>query len=67
MTIGLPLLYVLQDLLIAAGMVYDRVTRGAVHRAYGWGLGVMLGSQVLTLAIARSTPWLAFADLFLTR
>jgi len=62
---GPPLFYGLQDLPIVVGMVYDRVTRGAVHRAWWWGLGLTLGSQVLFLAIAKTAPWLAFAGLFL--
>lgn len=61
---GPPLFYGLQDLLIVLGILYDRFTRGAVHRAYWWGLGLMVGSQVLFLAIANTAPWLAFADLF---
>jgi uncharacterized membrane protein YozB (DUF420 family) len=61
---GPPMFYGLQDLLIVIGMVYDRITRGAVHRVWWWGLGLTLGSQVLFLAIAKTGPWLAFADLF---
>jgi len=62
---GPPLFYGLQDLLIVVGMLTARHPRGAVHRAYWWGLGLMVGSQVLFLAIARSAPWLAFAGLFM--
>ena len=62
---GPPMFYGLQNLPIVIGMVYDRLMRGAVHRAWWWGLGLTLGSQVLFLAIARTAPWLAFADLFL--
>jgi hypothetical protein len=62
---GPPAFYGLQDLLIVAGMVYDRVTQGRVHRAWKWGLGITIGSQILFLAISGTRPWLAFADLFL--
>jgi hypothetical protein len=63
--LGPPAFYGLQDLMIVAGMVYDRATRGRVHAAYWWGLGVTVGSQVLFLAISGTGPWLAFAELFL--
>jgi hypothetical protein len=62
MKFGPPLFYGLQDLLIVACMLYDRVFHGRVHRAYWWGLGFMLLSQVLFLAIAGTPAWLAFAD-----
>jgi hypothetical protein len=59
---GPPLFYGLQDLLIVACMLYDRAFHGRVHRAYWWGLGFMVLSQVLFLAIAGTPAWLAFAD-----
>lgn len=64
-TLGPPLFYGLQDLLIVIGILYDRFTRGRVHRAYGWGLGLMVGSQVLFLAISGTAPWFAVAELFM--
>jgi uncharacterized membrane protein YozB (DUF420 family) len=64
-TLGPPLFYGLQDLLIVAGILYDLATRGRVHRAYWWGLGLMVGSQALFLAISGTAPWLAFARMFL--
>lgn len=67
MQVGPPLFWSLQDLLIVAGMVYDRATRGHVHKAYWWGLGLMVVSQVGTLLIAGTAPWLAFADWVLGR
>lgn len=65
LTYGPLLLYALQDLLIVVGILYDAVSRGRVHRAWWWGLALMVGSQVLTLALARTPLWLGFADLFL--
>jgi hypothetical protein len=62
MKIGPPMFYGLQDLLIVAGMAYDRAFHGRVHRAYWWAGGLMLLSQVLFLAIAGTPPWHAFAD-----
>jgi len=62
---GPPMFYALQDLLIVVGMVYDRITRGRVHRAYWWAGGLIVGTQVLFLAISGTAPWLAFAQMFL--
>jgi hypothetical protein len=61
--VGPPLFYGLQDLLIVAGMLYDRAFHGRVHRAYWWGLGFMALSQALFLALAGTPAWLAFADM----
>jgi hypothetical protein len=49
------------DLLILAGVVYDRRTRGAVHGAYKWGGTFVVVSQVARLALAQSPLWLAIA------
>lgn len=61
--VGPPLFYGLQDLLVVMGMVYDRAFHGRVHRAYWWGLGFMVLSQVLFLAIAGTPLWHGFADM----
>jgi hypothetical protein len=60
--VGPPLFYGLQDLLIVAGMAYDKAFHGRVHRAYWWGLGFMVLSQVFFLAIAGTPAWFAVAD-----
>lgn len=60
--VGPPLFYGLQDLLIVAGIAYDKAFHGRVHRAYWWGLGFMVLSQVFFLAVAGTPAWLAFAD-----
>ena len=49
------------DLLILAGAVYDRRTRGRVHRAYKWGGGFVVGSQIVRLALLKSAAWMAVA------
>jgi hypothetical protein len=64
MKFGPPMFYGLQDLLIVMGILYDRFTRGQVHRVYWWGLGLTVGSQALFLAISGTAPWLAFAQWF---
>lgn len=49
------------DLLIVAGMIYDRRTRGAVHPAYKIGLSIILAQQFLVVPISMSAGWLNFA------
>jgi hypothetical protein len=64
---GGPLVFFgVADLLILAGAMYDRRTRGRVHPAYKWGGGFVVGSQVLRLALVKSAVWMAVAQL-LTR
>jgi hypothetical protein len=46
-------------LYVAAGMVFDRVTRGRVHPAYLWGAGTIIITQLLIGALAFSPPILA--------
>lgn len=53
--------YLGADLIIAAGIVYDRVGRGRVHPVWIWGGGGLVASQWLRVAIMDSEPWLAFA------
>jgi hypothetical protein len=62
MQVGPPLFYGLQALLIVVGMLYDKSFHGRVHRAYWWGLGFMVLSDVLFLAIGGTPVWHAFAD-----
>ena len=57
-----PLFYFgVVDLLVIAGIVYDAARRRAVHPAFVWGGLLVLGSQVLRLAVSRTPVWLAFA------
>jgi hypothetical protein len=59
---GPPMFYAIQDLMIAAALIYDFVSRGHVHRAYKWGAALIVLSQPLFLAISGTPAWLAFAD-----
>lgn len=60
--VGPPAFYAMEDLLIVAGIVYDRATRGRVHRAYVWGGLLIVLTQPLFLVLSGTRPWLAFAD-----
>ncbi|HSQ95824.1 MAG TPA: hypothetical protein VLM18_07025 [Croceibacterium sp.] len=42
-----------------AGMLYDKRTRGAVHPAYFWGAGTLVGWVSLSFAVASLPPVLA--------
>lgn len=59
---GGPLVFFgVPDLLILAGVVYDRRVRGAVHPAYKWGGGAVVLSQVGRLALLKTALWLSIA------
>ena len=53
--------YLGADLIILAGILYDRATHGRVHKVWIWGGGALVASQFLRVAIMNSEPWLAFA------
>lgn len=53
--------YVGSELIILAGIFYDRSTRGHVHPVWSWGGGALVASQVFRVAIMQTGPWLAFA------
>jgi hypothetical protein len=53
--------YLGADLVIAAGVIHDRITHGRVHRVWLWGGGALIASQVFRIAIMQTEPWLAFA------
>jgi hypothetical protein len=53
--------YVGSEAIILAGIVYDRVSRGRVHRVWLLGGGALVASQMLRLAVMQTAPWLAFA------
>ena len=53
--------YLGADLIILAGILYDRMTRGGIHKVWIWGGGALVASQFLRVAIMNSEPWLAFA------
>lgn len=46
------------DLLIVAGMIYDRRTRGRVHPAYWIAGGITLAVQVLRVPLSQTDAWL---------
>jgi hypothetical protein len=59
---GGPLVFFgVPDLLLLCGVIYDRRALGSVHPAYKWGGGLVVGSQVLRLALLKSPLWLAIA------
>ena len=47
------------DLLIVAGMIYDRRTRGRVHPVYWIAGGVTLAIQVLRVPLSQTSAWIA--------
>jgi hypothetical protein len=44
------------------GAIYDRVSRGRVHRAYLWGGALLLASVPLRLLISGTEAWRRFAE-----
>jgi len=48
---------------LAAGVLYDWVTRRKVHPVYLWGGALLILSVPARLAVAKTAAWLAFADL----
>jgi hypothetical protein len=58
---GPPVFFGVPDLLILCGVFYDRRTLGRVHPAYKWGGGLVVGSQVLRLALMGTGLWMAIA------
>lgn len=60
---GPPVFFGVPDLLLLAGVIYDRRTRGAVHPAYKWGATFVVGSQVVRLALLKTSAWMAVARL----
>jgi hypothetical protein len=53
--------YLGADLIIVAGILYDRACHGRVHKVWIWGGGALVASQFLRVAIMNTEPWLAFA------
>jgi hypothetical protein len=44
---------------ISVALVYDLVTRGRIHPAYGWGFGAITLSTAIMRPLAFSPPMLA--------
>jgi hypothetical protein len=53
--------YVGADLIIIAGIIYDKATNGRIHPVWIWGGGALVASQALRVAIMNTDAWLAFA------
>ncbi|MBK6289769.1 MAG: hypothetical protein IPJ33_02360 [Gammaproteobacteria bacterium] len=58
---GPPVFFALTDLMVLACIAYDAFTRGKVHSAWLRGGLLLVLSQIAPLAVAQTTPWLAFA------
>jgi len=52
----------LSFLFVVAGMVYDGVSRGRLHRVYAWGAPIFAISVPLRLALSGTTAWQSFAQ-----
>ena len=50
------------DLLIVVAMVYDKKTRGSIHRAYWIAGGALVALQVLRIPLSHTATWMAIAD-----
>jgi hypothetical protein len=50
------------DLLILAGMAYDRLSRGRVHPVWIWGGAAVVASQIGKVFISQTGSWQAFAQ-----
>jgi hypothetical protein len=58
---GLTVVYVLVDLFIVAGIVYDLATRRRVDPAYVWGGAIVVGGQLLRDIVGQTAMWKAIA------
>jgi hypothetical protein len=52
---------IVSDLIIVAGVAYDYAGRRRVHPTWIWGGAIVVGSQLLRLAVTETEPWLSFA------
>jgi hypothetical protein len=51
----------LSFLFAIAGIVYDRLSRGRIHRVYKWGAPIVALSVPLRLALSGTAAWQSFA------
>jgi hypothetical protein len=59
---GAPFTFLLgPNLIILAGMLYDWVSRGRVHRVWLIGGGAIVATQLAMFPIMTSGPWMSFA------
>ncbi len=57
---GPTAVYVLVDLFIVAGMVYDLVTRRRLDPTYVWGGAIVVAGQLLREVVGQTATWRAF-------
>ena len=55
--------FALALLFVVAGIVYDKVTRGRVHRVYVWGGAILAASVPVRLALSETTLWRSVAEI----
>jgi len=58
--------YAIGFLILAAGVIYDYLSRGRVHRVYLWGGALLVLSVPARLAISGTAAWKAFAQALIT-
>lgn len=59
---GPPLLVLLTGpILIAAGIGYDKISRGRIHRVWLWGGGAFLLMQAAKIPVGQTELWQSFA------
>jgi hypothetical protein len=56
--------FAVTDLFIVAGVVLDATSRRRVHPAYVWGGLLIVGLQIVRVAVWHTAGWIAFARLF---
>jgi hypothetical protein len=61
LALGPPVFFGLTLLFVAAGIAYDRWSRGRVHPVYLWGGGLLAVSVPVRLAISTTAAWRSFA------
>ncbi len=49
------------DVLILAGMAYDRLSRGRIHKVWIWGGAAVVASQIGKVFISQTAAWQSFA------
>ena len=62
---GPTAVYVLVDLFIVAGILYDLVARRRVDPVYVWGGAIVVAGQVLRDVVGQTAAWQAFTRAFI--
>jgi hypothetical protein len=52
---------VLWDVFFLPGLAFDLLTRRRIHRAYAYGIGVIVVTQLVMLHVVTWSPWLDFS------